>query len=388
MSDNLKINLDHGAGMPVRPEARDPVAAWLVKGGNPSSVHAAGREARQAVEQARGAVAGLIGAKAEEIVFTSCGTESNNWAIRGLLAANRRKGSHVIVSAIEHPSVLLVVRRLEREGVEVAYLPVTGEGLIEPQALKAALTPSTVLVSVMHANGEVGTIQPIRELAAIVHEAGALFHIDAVASAGHVPINVRELRVDALSLSSDQCYGPPGIAALFVREGVRILSMLDGGGQEGGNRSGTENVPAIVGFGAAAKITRDVLPQRQVRTAELRNRLKEGLLAIDGARTNGSFATRLPHNLHVCVDGVNSEALVLGLDQAGIAAGLGSACNSKAMRPSHVLLAMGLSEAQARGALVLTVSEQTLDDEIGRVLEIIPDVVRRLRSVLSITQNS
>lgn len=369
-SDMTRIHLDNSTGA-----------------SNPSALHQAGQEAKRALETARGQVAALIHAKPAEIYFTSCGTESNNWAMRGLFLANKRKGSHVIISAIEHPSISLAARRLEVDGLaNVTALPVDRDGLVSPQVLKSALTADTVLVSVMLANGEVGTVEPIRELAAIAHEHGALFHTDAIAAAGHWPIDVKALGVDALSVAASQFYGPQGAAALFVREGVRMLPLLEGGGQEQGGRSGTENVAAIVGMGAAAEISRQQLPQRVERLSQLRDRLRDGLQQkIESLRLNGSWSSRLPHNLHVCIDGASSESLVLGLDEAGIAAGLGSACNSKSMRPSHVLKAMGLSEEQSKGALVLTVGEPTTEGEIDQALEIIPTVVKRVRSVTALT---
>lgn len=385
MSD--RIHLDYYAGTPVLPDVKRAVVAALEQGGNPSSVHEAGRWAKQALERARKSVAALINATPQDIHFTSCGTEANNWALRGLLAANKRKGSHIIISAIEHPSISLMARRLELDsGARVSILPVDREGLVAPGDLKAAMTPETVLVSVMLANGEVGTIEPIKELAAIAHEQGALFHTDAIAAVGHTPVDVKALGVDALTLAANQFYGPPGAAALFIKDGTRILPLLEGGGQETGARSGTEALPAIAGMGAAADIARERLPQRVERLTRLRDQLRDGLKArIEGLRLNGSWTSRLPHNLHVCVDGVSSESLVLGLDQAGIASGLGSACNSKAMRPSHVLKATGLTEEQSKGALVLTIGEPTTDEEIDRALEIIPAVIRQLRSVTMLT---
>jgi len=379
-----RIHLDHASTTLLLPE----VAAAMAEapGGNPSAIHEAGRRAKQAIEQARKHVAALINAKPDEASFTSCGTESNNWAVRGLFQANKRKGNHVIISAIEHPSVSLAVKRLQLDGAQVSVLRVDQEGFVSPQELKAVLTPQTVLVSVMLANGEVGTMEPINELAAIAHEQGALFHTDAIAAVGHVPIDVRALGVDALSFAANQFYGPQGAAALFVREGVRILPLLEGGGQEYGGRSGTESVAAIVGMGAAAEIAQRDLPHRQLCEAALRDRLKEGLASrLDGVRWSGSWVSRLPHNLHLCVDGVASESLVLGLDQAGIAAGLGSACNSKSMRPSHVLKAMGLTDEQAKGALVLTLGAMTTDDDVARAIETIPRVVDTLRRVTAMT---
>ncbi len=384
-----RINLDYASSTPLLPDVRAAMAAALDEAGNPSSIHQAGQRMKGHLEQARRQVAALLNAKPDEISFTSCGTESNNWALRGLSAANKRKGNHLVISAIEHPSISLIARRLELDGLSnVTILPVDGEGLISPSDLKAALKPETVLVSVMLANGEVGTIEPIQELAAIAHEHGALFHTDAIAAVGHLPVDVRVLGVDALSLAANQFYGPQGAAALFVRDGVRILPFLEGGGQEHGARSGTEALPAIIGMGIAAERCQTLLKAGKVSDTlrGLRDKLREGLVSrIEHVRLNGSWTSRLPNNLHICVDGVSSESLVLGLDQAGIAAGLGSACNSKAMRPSHVLKAIGLSDEEAKGALVLTVGVQTTEEEIDRALEIIPTVVQRLRNVTALT---
>jgi len=381
------IHLDHYGSTPLLSEVRQAIVQALEESANPSSIGQAGQRAKQRLEQARRQVAALINAKPSEIYFTSCGTESNNWALRGLLAANKRKGSHLIISAIEHPSISLVARRLEVDaGIQVSILPVDRDGVVAPAALKQAMTPQTVLVSIMLANGEVGTIEPIQELAAVTHEHGALLHTDAMAAVGHIPVDVRALGVDTLSLAANQFYGPQGVAALFLREGVRILPLLEGGGQETGARSGTEALPVIVGMGAAAEIATHQLLERTTRLVALRDRLRDGLnTRIEGVRLNGSWSSRLPHNLHVCIDGVSSESLVLGLDQAGIVAGLGSACNAKAMRPSHVLKAMGLTDEQAKGALVLSVGEMTTDDEIDRALEVIPGVVNRLRHVTALT---
>ncbi len=385
-----RINLDCSAGTPLLPEVKAAMAAALDDTGNASAPHATGRAAKQRLEQARRQVAALINAKSSEISFTSCGTESNNWALRGLLAGNKRKGGHLVISAIEHPSISLIARRLESDGLaQGSLLPVDHDGFVSLAELKKALRPETALVSVMLANGEVGTVEPIKELAAIAHEHGALIHTDAVAAVGHLPVDVKALGVDSLSLAANQFYGPQGAAALFVREGVRILPLLEGGGQETGGRSGTENVPAIVGLGIAAEIAKQQLPERMARLAQLRDRLRDGLQEhVEHLRFNGSWTSRLPHNLHVCIEGVSSESLVLGLDQAGIAAGLGSACNSKAMRPSHVLKAMGLSDEQAKGALVLTLGASTIEDDVDRALEIIPTIVQRLRNVTALTSRS
>ena len=386
--DMNRINLDYSSGTPLLLEVQQVMAA--VEEGNPSSIDQAGQRARQRLEQARKQVALLLNAKPTEISFTSCGTESNNWALRGLFAANKRKGNHVVISAIEHPSVSLVARRLELDGLaKVTILPVDHEGMMSADTLRKLLTPETVLVSMMLANGEVGTIEPIKELAAIVHEQGALFHTDAVAAVGSIAVDVKALGVDALSLAANPFGGPVGSGALFVRDGVRILPLLEGGGQETGGRSGTEALSAIVGLAAAAGVAKRDLRERSEQVSQLRDRLRDGLKQrVEHLRINGSWTSRLPHNLHVCVDGVSSESLVLGLDAEGIAAGLGSACNSKAMRPSHVLKAMGLSDEEAKGALVLTLGVSTTDEEVDRALEVIPSVVQKLRRVTSLTARS
>ncbi len=386
MASNSRINFDYAAGGPMLPEVKHTMGAVFEEYGNPSSLHQEGQRAKRWLDRARKEVASLINAKLEEIHFTSCGTESNNWALRGLMAANKRKGNHLIISAIEHPSITLVAKRLEVDGVKVSILPVDREGLVSPQALKQALTPETVLVSIMLANGEVGTIEPIKELAALAHEQGCLFHTDAVAAVGHIPVDVKALGVDALSFAADQFDGPRGAAALFVREGVRILPLLEGGGQEHGGRSGTEALPAVVGMGVAAGLARQQLPERMARLTELRERLREGLKQrLPTIRFNGSWSLRLPHNVHVCVDGVSSESLVRGFDHAGLAVGLGAACNSKTMRPSSVLKAMGLTDEQAAGAVVFTLGAWSSEDEIDQALEIILKVVEQLRNVTKLT---
>ncbi len=384
-----RILLDSSAGAPVWPEVKAAVLQALELSGNPSSIHAAGRQARALLEDARAQVAALLNAQADTVHFTACGTESNVWALRGLIAANKRPHPHVVISVIEHPSILLTARRLEMEGVSVSVLPVDGQGLVSPTALEAALTDNTALVSIMAANGEIGTIQPVKELAAIAHARGALFHTDAVAAVGFMPVDVEDWKVDALSLAANTWHGPAGAAALYVREGVRVLPLLEGGGQEQGGRSGTEALPAIAGMGAAALRAKTELSRGTDRLAALRDRLREGLTQrLSGLRTNGSWACRLAHNLHVCVDGASSESLVLALDQAGVATGLGSACNAKAMRPSHVLKAIGLSDAQAAGALVLSLSWMTSVEAIDRAVELIADVTGKLRRVTALTARS
>lgn len=381
-----RINLDYAAGTPLLPEVKAAIVAALEESSNPSSINEEGQGAKERLEQARAQVAGLLNAKPGEVYFTSCGTESNNWALRGLMAANKRKGRHLIVSAVEHPSIALVARRLGLEGASVTTLPVSKEGLVDTKDLREAMRPETVLVSVMLANGEIGSVEPIQELAAITREKGALFHTDAVAAVGHWPVDVKALGVDALSFAADTFYGPTGAAGLYVRDGVRILPLLEGGGQEHGGRSGTETLPAIIGLGVAAEIAAQRLYTRLERLSNLRDALRKGLSSIEGLHFYGASTGRLPHNLHCCAEGVPGESLVLGLDQAGLRVGLGSACNAKTMRPSVVLKAMGLSDAQAQGAFVLSLGEPTTEQEIDRALKIIPDVIGKLRRVMEITE--
>ena len=380
-----RINLDYAAGTPLLPEVKAAITAALEEHGNPSSVNEEGQRAKERLEQARAQVANLLNAEPGEVHFTSCGTESNSWALRGLMAANKSKGRLLIVSAVEHPSISLVARRLGLEGASVTTLPVDKEGLVDANDLKAALRPETVLVSVMLANGEVGTVEPIQELSAITHEKGALFHTDAVAAVGHWPVDVKTLGVDALSFAANAFYGPTGAAGLYVRDGIRILPLLEGGGQERGGRSGTEALPAIMGLGATAEIAAQRMYTRLERLSHLRDHLRKGLSSIEGVRFYGARTGRLPHNLHCCAEGVPGESLALGLDQAGLRVGLGSACNAKSMRPSAVLKAMGLSDKQAQGAFVLTLGEPTTEEEIDRALKIIPDVIGKLRRVLELT---
>lgn len=383
MRDNMRhVYLDHAASSPLLPEVREVMFPYLDgKMGNPSSLHRLGRMNAQAIEEAREKVASLIGAKKEEIIFTSCGTEANNFAIKGLAAANEKKGKHLIVSSIEHFSVLYAVRRLERQGYRVTRIPVDRTGTVELGKIREAIAPDTVLISVMHANGEIGTLQPIREIAAIAKEHGILFHTDAVSSCGTIPVDVEELGVDALSLAADQFYGPVGIAALYLRKGTKIFPFLDGGGQEEGRRSGTENLPAIVGMGRAAELARSHMPEQMAHLSRLRDRLIEGLLKTEDVHLNGHPTNRLPGHVSVSISGLDGEALLLSLDMNGIYAGNGSACNTKAMKSSHVLQAMGVPEPLALGTLVLTIGIGNGEEDISYVLQVFPKVVGDLRKL-------
>ncbi len=380
---NRLVYLDNLATTPILPEVLEAMLPFLKERfGNPSSLHAVGREAKEALEQARAKVAALIGADTEEIFFTSSGAESNNFALKGVALALQRKGNHIIVSAIEHDSVRHSARWLQKLGFEVSCLPVDGYGFVSPDDVRSAITPRTVLVSVMHANNEIGTIQPIAEIAKVVKETGVLLHTDAVASVGHLPINVRELGVDLLSLSGHQFYGPKGTAALYIRQGVRILPFIDGGIQEGGRRAGTENLAGLVGLGAAAEAAMRELPERAERIAALRDRLIEGLMErIDRVRLNGHPKLRLPHNASLSFEFVEGEALTMLLDMRGIAVSTGSACASRALKTSHVLEAIGVESALAQGTLLFSPGCGNSEEDVDYALEVVPEVVARLREM-------
>jgi cysteine desulfurase len=376
-----RVYLDRIAATPLLPEVREAMAPFLGEAfGNPQSLHAAGRLAQEAVEEAREDVAALVGARAGEIYFTASGTEANNFAVKGLALGHQAKGRHIVVSAIEHSSVLNSVKALERQGFSATLVPVDGAGRVDPAEVEKALTKETTLVSVMTANSEVGTIEPIAAIAAAAKPRGVLVHTDAVAAAGSVPLNVQALGIDALSLAGDQFYGPKGGAALFVRKGVRILPLIDGGIQEGGRRGGTENVPAIVGLGRAARLAARDMEARRAALVPLRDRLLDELpRRIERVLVTGSRTDRLPHHASFCVEFVEGEAMLLSLDMQGVAASSGSACTSKALKASHVLLAMGLDHATAQGSLVFSLVDGTAPADIDRLLEVFPPIVDRLR---------
>lgn len=378
-----RIYLDHAATTPVLPEVAAEVAAAMSDvWANPSSVHAEGRRARVLVERARQRVAALIGADAEEIVFTSGATEADNLAVLGVARALRERGDHVVTSAVEHRAVLDACRALEREGYRVTYLPVDGYGRVDPDDVRRAIGPRTVLVSVMLANNEVGTLQPVREIAEICRARGVLVHTDAVQAVGVLPVDVRDLGVDLLSLSGHKIYAPKGVGALYIRRGVRrfLAPLLYGGGQEGRMRPGTENVPAIAGLGRAAEIALRERDELARRLRAWRDRLEQELLArIPGARVNGHPQLRLPGHLNLAVPGVDPDALLIGLDLAGVAASNGSACSAGSIEPSHVLLAMGLSPELARGAVRLTLGRLNREEDVEEAAARIAGVVARLR---------
>ncbi len=350
--------------------------------GNPSSLHDWGDAAREAMEIARTQVAQLIGASAEEIIFTSSGTESNNFAIKGLALAQQNKGRHVVVSAIEHFSVLHSARTLEKWGFELSLVPVDRYGVVDPEDVRKSLRKDTVLVSVMHANGELGTIEPIREIAKITRENKVAFHTDAVATAGTIPVDVKELGVDALSLAGNQFYGPKGVGTLWVRKGVRIMPLLDGGVQEGGRRAGTEDVPAIVGLGKAAELAKANMTARIKHLTQLRDQLLTELPAkIDHVVVTGHPQNRLPGNASFCVEFIEGESMLMLLNSKGVAVSSGSACTSRALKASHVLMAMGIPHELAQGSLLFSFGIDNTPEDADYVLEVLPTIADRLRQM-------
>ena len=377
------VYMDHSATTPMRREVVDAMLPWLKeKFGNASSVHAFGREARAAMEAAREKVASRLGAQPEEIVFTSGGTESDNLALVGAANAARKNGKHIVISAIEHHAVLNTCNRLQQNGFEVAQLPVDNTGLVDPEALRRALRPDTTLVSVMMANNEVGTIEPVAELAAIAHEAGALFHTDAVQAVAKAPVNVDELGVDLLTLSAHKFYGPKGVGALYRRKGTRLHPIMRGGHHERGMRPGTENVPGIIGLAVALELALLEMPQEMERLRALRDRLQAGIVgSIDDVQVNGHPERQLPHLLNVSIVGVEGESMLLTLDGRGVAVSTGSACTSGTLEPSHVLIAMDVPAEITHGSLRFSLGRMNTDEDVDYVLETLPAVIGPLRDM-------
>ncbi len=382
-----RIYFDHNATTPMADLVAGAIAragrdAW----GNASSVHHFGQQAKAALEEARTWVAALIGADPAEVVFTAGGTESDNFAIRGAAEALEPSGRrHLVASAIEHEAVLHTAKALSRRGWRITWLPVDATGIVSPTSLREALTDDTALVSVMHANNEIGTIQPVAELAALAHERGALFHTDAVQSAGKIPVDVGKLGVDLLSIAGHKIYGPKGTGALWVRRGVRLLSFQTGGRQERNRRAGTENVAALVGFGVAAALARENVREEGARLATLRDRLEGGLLTgVPETALNGAVSPRVPNTTNVSFARIESESLLIGLDLEGIAVSSGSACSSGTLEPSHVLKAMGLPHARTLSSIRFSLGASNTVADVDRVLQVVPRVVEKLRSLTTV----
>lgn len=383
METKKKVYLDYAAASPVLPEVLEAMLPYLSEAyGNPQSIHSWGDKVREAIEKAREQIAVLIACNPEGIIFTSSGSEANNLAVKGLAQAQAGKGKHIIVSAIEHFSVLHTARTLEKAGFELTLLPVDKYGIIDPDEVARNIRKDTILVSIMHANGEVGTIQPVMEISKKVREAGVLFHTDAVASTGNIPVDVNVLGVDALSLAGNQFYGPKGSAALWVRKGLRLIPLMDGGVQEGGRRPGTENVPAIVGMGKAAELAGRDMPARMEKLSKLRDKLISGILStIDHTLFTGHPSQRLPYHASFCIEFIEGEAMLMLLDSQGVAVSSGSACTSRALKASHVLIAMGVPHEIAQGSLLFSLGLDNNEEDIDYVFEKLPSIVDRLRQM-------
>ena len=380
--------MDHANGMPVEERVFQAMLPYFSKlYGNPSSIHSFGAEALTAVEEARSNIMRLIGAaKCEEIVFTSSGTESNNLALRGVALRNKDKGDHIITSSIEHISILNICRDLSKQGFKITYLPVDKYGIIDVESLKEQITDKTILVSTMYANGEIGTIEPIKEIGEIAHSKGALLHVDAIAAAGQIPINVQDEKIDLASISSNDIYGPKGVGALYIKTGTRIVPIMQGGGQERGLRSGTENVPGIVGMGKAAEIVKTEMKNDAETLSTLRNLLVKGATDnIPESYLNGHPVRRLPNNANLRFSYIEGESMLLSLDMEGIACSSGSACTSKTLEPSYVLLSIGLKHEEAHGSLLFTLGKQNTEEEIKYLLNLLPGIVKRLRTISPLT---
>jgi len=378
-----RVYLDHNATTPTHPEVVKAMLPYYEDVfGNASSIHQFGQQARMAIDEAREKVAEFIGAKPEEIVFTSSGTESDNFAIKGVAYANEEKGRHIITSSIEHHAVLNTCKFLGKHGFKITYLPVDRYGVVNPDDVRKAITDDTILISIMHANNEVGTIEPIAEIGKIAKEKEIYFHTDAVQSIGKIPINVNELNIDLLSLSGHKLYGPKGIGVLYIRKGTRIQPLIHGGHHERNRRAGTENVPGIVGLGKAIEIAKLSMEKESIYLTNLRDRLYNGIKEkIDNIYLNGHPVNRLPNTLNLSFEFVEGESIILNLDMKGVAVSSGSACTSGSLEPSHVLKAMGVEPAIAQGSIRFSLGKDNTEEEIDYVIEILPEIIFRLREM-------
>ena len=378
--------MDHAATTYAAPEVVEAMLPYFSeKFGNPSSVYGIGQENKAAVDEARAKVAAAINAEPNEIYFTAGGTESDNWVLKGVAFANIRKGKHIITTAVEHHAILHAAEWLQSQGFEVTYLPVDQYGMVSPADVEKAIRPDTILISVMYANNEVGTIQPIAEIGAIARAHGIYFHTDAVQAVGHVPIDVKAEHIDMLSLSGHKFYGPKGIGVLYIRRGVRIQNLLHGGAQESRHRAGTENVAGIVGLGAAIERSVAAMPEESARLTAMRDHMIRELLKIPASHLNGHPTQRLPNNVNITFEYIEGEGILLLLNMFGICASTGSACNSASLEPSHVLTAMGVPHEIAHGSVRLTLGERNTEEDVSYVLEKLPEVVGKLRSMSPLT---
>lgn len=381
-----RVYFDYSAGSPVDSRVLEEMVPHMEKSyGNPSSQHSVGLESKNSIFEARKRVADLIGANPDEIVFTSGGTECNNFALKGVARRGKDKGKHIITTAIEHMSILNTCKQLKKEGFEISHIPVDEYGIIDIEKLKEEIRPDTILISVMYANGEVGTIEPIREVGNIAKENEIYLHTDGVAAVGKIPIDVSE-NIDLMSISSNDMYGPKGTGALYIRKGTKIQPIIHGGGQERGLRSGSENVANIVGMGKAAEIAKAEMESEGNRVSELRDKLIKSILEdIDYAYLNGHPENRLPNNANIRFSYIEGESILLSLDMEGVSASTSSACTSKTLEPSHVLIAMGISHADSQGALLLTLGKDNKEEDVDYLLEILPEIIKRLRDMSPLT---
>ena len=377
------VYADNAATTKLSPAVLEAMMPYLTEEyGNPSSLYRFGSHAKRAIEQARKEVADVLGAEPFEILFTGGGTEADNWVKEIMRSLKARGKNHFITSAVEHHALLHSAQRLQKEGFEVTFIPVDREGQIDPEQVRAAILPETGLVSIMFANNEIGTIYPIKEIGAICRQAGVLFHTDAVQAAGHLPINVKEMNIDLLSLSAHKFHGPKGVGTFYCRRGIPLPSLIDGGAQERGKRAGTENVAGIVGLGAALRLANEEMSEASARVSAMRDRLIDGILqTIPMCRLNGPRHNRLPGNCNISFLGIEGESLLLRLDLAGIAASSGSACASSSLDPSHVLLAIGLPHEVAHGSVRLSLSDYNTEEDVDYILEKLPEIVSTLRSM-------
>lgn len=378
-----KIYMDYSATTPVKKEVLNEMLPYFSElYGNPSSIYSFAREAKQAVDNARDKIAKTLGAHSNEIYFTSGGSEADNWAVKGVAYANKDKGNHIITSKIEHHAILHTCEHLEKDGFKVTYLDVDEYGMISPEDLEKAITDKTILITLMYANNEIGTILPIKELSSIAKKKGIIFHTDAVQAFGNIKIDVNELDIDLMSISSHKIYGPKGIGVLYIKKGTKIISFMHGGSQEKRRRAGTENVPGIVGFGKAAEIAAENLDNHISTLTTLRNKLIKGVMeTIPNVRLNGHPQFRLPGNANFCFEFIEGESLLLSLDLVGISGSSGSACTSGSLDPSHVLMSLGLPHIIAHGSLRLTVGDFTTEADIDYILEKLPQIVDKLRQM-------
>ena len=383
MTKNRQVYMDYGSASPVDSRVLEAMMPYFDKEiGNPASLHSAGRSAKKTLISARGKVAALIGApEPKNIIFTSCATESNNLALRGAALRYKNKGNHIITTSVEHMSIMNTLKDLQRSGFEVTHVPVDKDGMVDVERIKDEITDKTILISVMYANGELGTIQPIREIGEIASGKEIIFHVDGTAACGKVPINVQNENIDLLTISSNDMGGPKGVGALYIKQGVRIIPSMLGGGQEFGMRSGSENITGIVGMGKAAELAKDEMAGENARLLKLRDKLIDNILEMEYTYLTGHRTERLPGNASFRFSFIEGESIILGLNDYGITASTGSACSSKTLEPSHVLIATGLRHEEAHGSLLLTLGRYNTEDDVDYIIGCLPDIIGKLRAL-------